>query len=91
MDKELQKIKEVLSQDYSEEMVASLTEYIGSHPDSEEAHFLLGNAYRKNEQWGDALNAYQRAIEINPDSPAQLAYKSIIEVLDFYNKDMFNQ
>lgn len=54
-------------------------------------YFLLGNAYRKKENWREALNNYQKAIDINPDSPAVLARKAVIDILEFYNKDMYNQ
>lgn len=91
MDAKLKILKDRLSKDYSEEVLTALQSYVASHPDCDEAYFLLGNAYRRNERWGDAMNAYQQAMDLNPESPAQLAYRSIVEVLDFYNKDMFNQ
>ena len=33
-------------------------------------YYLRGNAYRKKGDWKQALDNYQYAIEINPDSPA---------------------
>ena len=30
-------------------------------------------------------------MEINPDSPAKNAYSIANDILDFYNKDMYNQ
>ena len=53
--------------------------------------FLKGNAYRKLGETRLALNSYLEAIAINPDSPAQSAYNMMIQILDFYNKDMYNQ
>ncbi len=38
-----------------------------------------------------ALNSYAEALEINPESPARQTYEMVIRILDFYNKDMFNQ
>ena len=38
-----------------------------------------------------ALDNYQYAIELNPDSPAVQARKMAIDILNFYHKDMFNQ
>ena len=58
---------------------------------SEEVYYLLGNAYRKQGNWQGALNNYQEAININPDSPAKDARQMIMDILNFYNKDMFNQ
>jgi hypothetical protein len=50
----------------------------------------LGNAYRKKENWELALNNYRSAIDINSGSPAKHAYKMVIDILNFYHKDMFN-
>ena len=41
--------------------------------------------------WKQALDNYQYAIELNPDSPAVQARKMAIDILNFYHKDMFNQ
>lgn len=53
-------------------------------------YYLLGNAYRKLGSWKDALNNYQYAIDINPLSPAKQARAMVIDIMNFYNKDMFN-
>ena len=59
--------------------------------DLDKIHYLLGNAYRKLGNWQQAINHYQYAIDINPNSPASAAKAMIIDIMDFYNKDMFNQ
>ena len=38
-----------------------------------------------------ALNNYLEAIERNPESPAVSARDMIMNILNFYNKDMYNQ
>lgn len=30
-------------------------------------------------------------MDINPDSPAKNAYAMVMDILNFYNKDMYNQ
>ena len=52
---------------------------------------ILGNAYRKQGNWQLALNNYQYAIDLNPDSPAREAYRMAMDILNFFNKDMYNQ
>ena len=52
---------------------------------------LRGNAYRKKGDWKQALDNYQYAIDLNPDSPAVQARKMAIDILNFYHKDMYNQ
>lgn len=96
MDAVLQEIKETLVNGNSDKtiingVIVSLKQFIAQNPKSDDAYFLLGNAYRRREEWGEAMNAFQSAVELNPNSPAKIAYRSIQEVLDFFNKDMFNQ
>ena len=38
-----------------------------------------------------ALNNYQKAIDLNPESPAADARQMVIDILNFFNKDMYNQ
>lgn len=67
----------------------SSTTSFPTQPD--EAYYLLGNAFRKKGDWQSALNNYQKAMDINPESPAADARKMVIDILNFYNKDMYNQ
>ncbi len=84
-------IKELIRDEKHEEAEVRLKEFLKQYPNNEEGHFLMGNLFRKREDWEGALNEYQAAMDINPESPARLAYNAIQEVLAFYNKDMFNQ
>ena len=54
-------------------------------------YYLLGNAWRKKGNWQMAMNNYLEAVHLNPESPAQQALDIANEILDFYNKDMYNQ
>lgn len=54
-------------------------------------YYLRGNAYRKKGNWKQALDNYQYAIELNPNSPAIQARAMAIDILDFFHKDMYNQ
>ena len=58
---------------------------------SDELFYLRGNAYRKQGNWQMALNNYLQAIDINPESPACGARDMLMNILEFYNKDMYNQ
>ena len=57
----------------------------------DELFYLLGNAWRKKGNWQMAMNNYLEAVHLNPESPAQQALDIANEILDFYNKDMYNQ
>lgn len=92
MDKRLKKIKERINDGDTQKAIQELTGLIASHPHMRaEAYYLLGNAYRKEGNWQGALNQYQEAIALNPESPARNAYDMVMDILNFYNKDMFNQ
>jgi tetratricopeptide (TPR) repeat protein len=89
---DLGEIEAILLEDRTEEAIRLLEEYVSSAPvPSDRAYYLLGNAYRKKGDWQGAINNYLEAMEINPDSPAKNAYSIANDILDFYNKDMFNQ
>ena len=53
--------------------------------------YLLGNAWRKKGNWQMAINNSLQAVHLNPESPAQQALEIDNEILEFYNKDMYNQ
>lgn len=88
----LDKIVEKMNNGMVNEAIAELTTIIAqSETPSDTAYYILGNAFRKKGDWQHALENYLQAIAINPDSPAQQAYKMAMDILNFYNKDMFNQ
>jgi len=62
-----------------------------SIPNKDTLFYLRGNAYRKKSNWQQALNSYQSAIELNPNSPAVHARQIVMDILEFFHKDMYNQ
>ena len=90
--KHLNEIKELIYQGDIEPAIAYLGEILQSDSlEKDQAYYLRGNAYRKLGNWQQALNDYTRAIDLNPVSPATEARKMIMNILEFYNKDMYNQ
>jgi tetratricopeptide (TPR) repeat protein len=55
-----------------------------------EEYYQLGNEYRQQGNWQEAINNYMEAIELDPDSPAVEAKKMLEDILNYYNKDMYN-
>lgn len=49
-----------------------------------------GNAHRKQQRWADALNAYEQAAALDPESPAAAARQMLMDIMDFYCKDLYN-
>lgn len=93
MKERLQQLKTLINEGKTETAIDELHQLISSASETTvaEAYYLLGNAYRKQGNWQQALNHYQEAISLNPESPAMEARKMVMDILNFYNKDMFNQ
>lgn len=89
---DLNRAKELLNSDKITEAIELLNRLIEDEDAhlKDEAYYVRGNAFRRGNNWREAINDYSRAIELNPDSPALAMRQSCIEILDFFNKDMFN-
>lgn len=83
-------IKQFISEGKTAEAIRLLDARIADDPAADEAYFLRGNAYLKQGDVREALNNYLQAMALNPDSPAHQAYRMQIDILNFYNKDMYN-
>ena len=93
MSETLSQYKKEIKEGELEKAILGLTNYIETHDVSceDEPFYLLGNAYRKLGNWQMALNNYLEAMERNSESPAEQAYQMTMDILNFYNKDMYNQ
>lgn len=88
----LEQAKALLKVGKTEQAISVLDQHLEFvNPRSDEAYFLMGNAYRKLENLSEAMNCYLKAVEFNPKSPAKEAYEQVSDILDFYFKDMYNQ
>ena len=87
----METIKQLITDGKTDEAIRLLDEYIEKNTSSDEAYYLRGNAYRKKWDIRQALNNYLTAMELNSDSHAQIAHDQLISIMNFYNKDMFNQ
>ena len=85
-------LEKILYEEGAQKAIAEAKDYISSQTeDLDFAYYILGNAYRKLGDWQGAINNYLEAMAINPDSPARQAYEMANDILDFFNKDMYNQ
>lgn len=55
-----------------------------------EDFYRLGNEYRRNGDWQNAINNYLEAIALDPNSPAVEAKEMLENILNFYHKDAYN-
>ena len=93
---QIDNLKELINQGDVDTAIEQLNQLlldtsVENEKDKDMLYYLRGNAYRKKGDWKQALDNYQYAIELNPDSPAVQARKMAIDILNFYHKDMFNQ
>lgn len=89
---QLNTIKELINHGDVDQAIQALDDFLQTTAaGKDEAYYLRGNAYRKQGNWQQALNNYQLAIELNPNGPALQARKMVMDILNFYNKDMYNQ
>ena len=85
-----QEIRQLIEDNRTAEAIEALAALIEEHAEDDELYFLRGNAYRKHNDWRNAMSDYCRAAEINPQSPAAEAYRAAVEILNFYNTDLYN-
>ena len=52
--------------------------------------YLQGNVFRKQQQWAEALNAYEAAVALDSESPAAAAREMLMNIMEFYCKDYYN-
>ena len=86
----MEQIRQLLKDNQVEEAIRRLDSFLQEHPDSDEAFYLRGNAYRKLGNFQQALNNYLSAIDLNPESPAKQAHDTLMDILDFYDKQLYN-
>jgi len=90
MEETYKTIKALIEENRNEEAIERLEEILAKDDKQDMAYYLKGNIYRKKQDWANAVNNYTKAMELNPESPATQAKQMCIEVLNFYNTDMFN-
>ena len=86
----MDQIKQWIDEGRTDDAIELLDAYLTTHPDSDEALYLRGRAHRKAGRTREALNDYLASAALNPDGPAVRAYRMEIEILDFYNHDLYN-
>ena len=86
----MDQIKQWIDEGRTDDAIELLDAYLTAHPDSDEALYLRGRAHRKAGRTREALNDYLASAALNPDGPAARAYRMEIEILDFYNHDLYN-
>ncbi|MDE6696844.1 MAG: tetratricopeptide repeat protein [Muribaculaceae bacterium] len=68
----------------------ALSERLAADADDEMALIERGRLYWALGKRSEAINDYLAAQKINPNGDAKQLLKATYEILDFYNKDLYN-
>lgn len=64
---------------------------IVSYGENAQIYYLQGKVYMKQSAWTKAISSFLKAEELEPEGPAKECRLILIDIMEFYNKDMFNQ
>jgi len=90
MTKTLMEIEQILRKESTQKAHAELEKFLENEPDNAEAWYLMGGIYRREQNWGEAINALNKAKFLDPAGPAAHAIEHIYEILSFRNTDLMN-
>ncbi|MEF9931501.1 MAG: tetratricopeptide repeat protein [Bacteroidales bacterium] len=83
-------IEALLREGKTDEAYNQLNDLLKKEQGNSYAWYLLGGIYRRQQLWGEAINAYNKSKMIDPTGPAAIAIESIYEILHFTNTDLMN-
>lgn len=86
----IKEIEDLLLAGKIDQAYQDLNDLLAKDPDNASAWYMLGGIYRRQQLWGDAINAYNKAKMLDPDGPADAAIESIYDIIRFVNKDLMN-
>lgn len=86
----MEEIKAMIKGMSPEEAIEFLDKFIEENPRNTDALTLRGMRYWSLGQRADAINDYLAAINIDPECSAKQALRATNDILDYYNKDLYN-
>lgn len=87
--KTLEQVKALLEQEKAQDAKVVLMEIEAS--ESVDYLLLKGKIEHKFQNWGEAINAFNKVLEIDPNNSEAASNLQLIQnILNFWNPDMFN-
>ena len=86
-----EEIESLLAQGKSSAARTEIERLLASDGDNAHLLFLHGKSFMKESRWGEAISCFLKAEAIEPGGPTREAREMLCDILDFYNKDMYNQ
>lgn len=66
-------------------------EALAESPENARLHFRMGQIHYRRQQWGRAINSFQRVLELDPAYPgAKEQIQMANAILGYFTPDMFN-
>lgn len=66
-------------------------EALNVNPKDAGLHFRMGQIHYRRQQWGKAINQFQRVLELDPAYPgANEQIQMVNAILGYFTPDMFN-
>lgn len=88
---ELTRIGKLIEDNLADEAIAEIGRLLTLYPGNGRLLYLRGNAWRKKGSWGDAINDFLAAAQADPQGPGAEAAGILRDILEFRNKDLYNQ
>ncbi|MBQ9313116.1 MAG: tetratricopeptide repeat protein [Bacteroidales bacterium] len=90
MENNYNKIRELTEAEQYSDALSMVDSLINEFPKDDMLWYLKGNVFKKQEQWQQAIDSYTQAISINPKNPATTMRRICIDILNFYDKTLYN-
>lgn len=91
MKEGLNKIETFYNSHQLEEAIVLIDELLQVNDENEELYFWKGKVHYKRQEWGKAINSFNKVMEINPNNrDAQSQIDMAKSILGFFTPDMFN-
>ncbi|MBQ9255161.1 MAG: tetratricopeptide repeat protein [Bacteroidales bacterium] len=90
MENNYNKIRELTEKEQYSDALSMVDSLINEFPKDDMLWYLKGNVFKKQEQWQQAIDSYTQAISINPKNPATTMRRICIDILNFYDKTLYN-
>lgn len=88
---ELARMRNLIEDNRADEAIAGLDGLLALYPADGRLLYLRGHAWRKKGCWGDAINDFLAAAQADPQGPGAEAAGILRDILEFRNKDLYNQ
>lgn len=82
--------KELIIRLFNQNKLDESKEILSKYPNDAWALYMLGRIAWKNGDKAEAISCYTNAADIDPNSEAAVALDQTRQIMDFYNKDLYN-